>query len=83
MRHTGAQFHSKIQDAPRGSAILNEQVDGILRMLRTGAPFSEQLAKIRRPNFEDAPHESAIFEAVKNQKTQKSRLVSHGSAIFE
>ena len=41
-------------------------------MLRTGASFSKQFVKINRRNFEDAPHENAIFEAFKNQTTQKS-----------
>ena len=48
--------HQKWGDLKK--AILNEEVDGIVRMLRTGA----QLLSKHHQNFPNAPHGSAIFE---------------------
>ena len=50
-------------------------------MFRTGASFSEELVKISRRNFQDAPCRSAIFEDIKTMKMQKQPIVSSGSAI--
>ena len=37
--HKSTDFLQNFQDAPHGSAILSEEVDGILRTLRTGPQF--------------------------------------------
>ena len=50
------------------------EVLDIIRMLRTGAPFSLKLMmKINRRNFEDAPHGRAFFEDTQMIKTQKKK----------
>ena len=65
MLRTGTRFLKNFQDAPRESAIFDEEDNEILRMLRTGARFSAKNRILRAgrrffQNFQDAPHGSAI-----------------------
>ena len=75
MLRTGTQFYSIFQDAPHCSATLNEDFDGIWRMLRAGAQFSSKnpgcSARERDflQDFQEAPHGSAILNEEVDERT--------------